>query len=109
MSPHNHLNIARPLAKLLDGYRLDPLLTFIPVVGNWIGLAFGLYIVWIGHQFDLPMSKKVRMMANVLFDFLIGVIPFFGIIGDFFYSSNLKNLEIIEQHLAGVVMGEVLE
>jgi hypothetical protein len=43
--------------------------------------------------------QKARMIGNVGFDWLIGLVPFGGPVLDFFFHSNTRNLRIIRRHL----------
>ena len=78
---------------------LDVILDLIPVGGDVIGAVLGLYMVWEAQNLKMPMSATVRMLGNVGFDFLLGLIPFVGAIPDFFFRSNSRNLRIIRRHL----------
>lgn len=109
-----HLKTARFLADLLDnkfkigGFRfgLDPIIGFIPFVGDLTVLAISFYILWIGRQMKVPEDKFGEMVANVVVDTLMGFVPIVGDIGDFFFKANMKNLEIIKKYGQNVVEGE---
>jgi hypothetical protein len=64
-----------------------------------IAALMGLYMVWEAQNLKMPMSATVRMLGNVGFDFLLGLIPWVGAIPDFFFRSNSRNLKIIKRHL----------
>ena len=106
MKLHHHYKIAQMLAHLLDtqfsvlGFKFgfDPLLDFVPVAGDVFAALLSLYIVYIGHKAGVPRKHKIRMITNVVIDFLLGLIPVVGTIGDFIYKSNTKNLKIIDEH-----------
>ena len=78
---------------------LDVILDLIPVGGDVIAALMGLYMVWEAQNLKMPMSATVRMLGNVGFDFLLGLIPWVGAIPDFFFRSNSRNLKIIKKHL----------
>lgn len=102
-----HLKTARYLVDTLENkfqigkfkFGLDPLLGFFPGGGDILALALSFYLIWIAVMLRLPAEKISLMLGNVMFDFLIGLIPIFGDIADFAYKSNSKNLEIIEDYL----------
>lgn len=113
----NHYYTAKFLARLLDTqfslgkfrFGLDPLLDFIPGLGDVIALLLSLYIVWIAKQYNVPDREIAVMMRNIMFDFILGLIPIVGYIGDFVYKANIKNLAIIEKYLQQPVLeGEVV-
>ena len=78
---------------------LDVILDLIPIGGDFIGAIMGLYMVWEARNLKMPGSAIMRMIGNVGFDWLLGLIPFIGIIPDFFFRSNSRNLRIIRRHL----------
>lgn len=113
---NTHLRFATLIEKLMDEqfqigkfrFGLDPLLGLIPFFGDIITVIFSLYIVWIGMMLKLPKNKIVFMIRNVFLDFLIGLFPAIGDIGDIFYKANKKNLRIIHEHVGIVIPGEII-
>lgn len=47
----------------------------------------------------LPKSLEAQMMANVSFDFGIGLIPFVGDFINVLYKCNSRNFVLLEKHL----------
>lgn len=47
----------------------------------------------------LPTAIKVKMMMNIIFDFVIGLIPFIGDIADAGFRANTRNAILLETHL----------
>ena len=80
-------------------FGLDVILDLIPVGGGFIGAAMGLYMVMEARNLNMPKSAIMRMLGNVGFDWLLGLIPWLGAIPDFFFRSNSRNLRIIRRHL----------
>jgi len=78
---------------------LDVILDVIPVGGDVIAALMGLYMVWEAQNLKMPMSATMRMLGNVGIDFLLGLVPVVGVIPDFFFRSNSRNLRIIKKHL----------
>lgn len=78
---------------------LDALAGLIPVAGDLITAAMGLWIVWEGKNLGMPKWQLWRMAANVGFDTAIGAVPVVGDVFDFAFRSNSKNLAIIKRHL----------
>lgn len=101
----NHLKTAESLVKLLEGqfkvlgfrFGLDPILGLVPGAGDLLGFALGLYLLWIGWQHGISGLHLGRMVLNLLLDLVLGSIPFFGDIFDFFHKANSKNLEILKE------------
>ena len=78
---------------------LDALLGLLPVGGDVIAGAMGLYLVWEARNLGLSKWQQARMIANVGFDTLVGAVPLAGDLFDFLYRSNSRNLKIIRRHL----------
>jgi len=78
---------------------LDALLGLVPVVGDVIAAAIGLYLVWEARNLGLSKWQLWRMAGNVGIDTLVGAVPVAGDLFDFLYRSNSKNLRIIRKHL----------
>ncbi len=115
MNKNSLLNSAIYLANIMDEqfqfgkikFGLDPLLDFIPWLGDVVGLLISLYIIWVGTQLKVPQDKVSQMVGNVVIDFIISLIPGIGIIGDMFYKANVKNVEIIKEFAPNIVEGKV--
>ena len=114
-----HIQTARTVADLLDnqfnflGFRfgLDPIIGLVPVFGDLVSFGLSVYIIWIGYQMSLPSSVIGAMWRNVVFDFILGMIPFIGDVSDFFFKANTKNLALIERYhtSGGVVDAKIVE
>ena len=103
---NKHLKFAVALSELLDNkfkvgrfsFGIDPLIGWIPGLGDVIGASLSFYLVWIGLQMKLPAPKIARMIGNIFIDLVLGLIPIVGDVSDFFYKANLKNLDILKQY-----------
>ena len=78
---------------------LDVILDVVPVVGDVAAAALGAYIIWEAKNLGMSKAQMARMGGNVGIDWLLGLIPVIGIIPDFFFRSNTRNLRIIKRHL----------
>lgn len=78
---------------------LDAMLGVIPVAGDLIAAALGLYLVWEARNLGMSRWQLARMVGNVGFDTLVGAVPVAGDLFDFLYRSNTRNLRIIRKHL----------
>jgi hypothetical protein len=77
----------------------DALLNLIPGVGMLTSKGMSAYLIWEARRLGVPMSTLLRMMGNVGVDFVIGAIPLVGWVGDVFYRSNLRNMNLLRDHL----------
>ncbi|MGJ3649221.1 DUF4112 domain-containing protein [Sphingomonas sp. GlSt437] len=78
---------------------LDVILDFVPIAGDTIAAALGAWMVWEARNIGMSKMQMARMMGNVGFDFLLGLIPWVGAVPDFFFRSNTMNLKMIKRHL----------
>ena len=78
---------------------LDVILDVVPIVGDIAAAALGAYIVWEGRNVGMSKWQLSRMAGNVGVDWLLGLIPWIGVIPDFFFRSNTRNLKMIKRHL----------
>ena len=98
------------LAWLIDGafhlpgtrYRfgLNGLVGLVPVGGDAILGAISLYIIYEAAQLGVPKAKLARMLANVAVEVAGGSVPILGDLFDMALKANLRNLAIIERHIA---------
>lgn len=78
---------------------LDAIIGFVPVAGDAVAGAMGLYLVWEARNIGMPKRTIVRMLANVGIDTTLGAIPIAGDLFDFLFRSNSKNLRLVKRHL----------
>jgi len=102
------LGRVRKLAKFLDsqltlpgGMRIgaDGLIGLIPGVGDLASGSISLWIVHKARQLGVPKKKLALMLGRVGADSVIGAIPLAGDFFDFFYKANLKNTQVLIDHL----------
>jgi hypothetical protein len=79
---------------------LDPIVGFVPVIGDVVGTFVSTFIVLRCGALGLPRIVIARMAINVLLNSLIGVIPIAGDIFSVWFRSNERNLELARVWLA---------
>ena len=79
---------------------LDPLVGLVPGLGDAAGALVAAYIVLEAARADVPGGTLLRMLANVAIDALLGTVPVVGDIFDVAWRANLRNIALIERHLA---------
>ena len=102
----------RKIAKLLDTaigipgtkFRigLDPILGLLPGGGDLIGAGISAYMIYLAASFGLEKEKITKMVKNIALETTVGFIPIFGDIFDAYFKANIRNLDILEEHLAGI-------
>jgi Domain of unknown function (DUF4112) len=78
---------------------LDVILSFIPVGGSAVAAVMGSYLAWEARNLGMPKSAFIRMAGNIGVDALLGAIPVIGVVPDFFFQSNTRNMKIIKKYL----------
>lgn len=78
----------------------DSLLGLVPVVGDVLALAPAVYIVDAARRKGVPHSTLARMGINIGIDTAIGAIPILGDLIDIGWKANLRNVDLLEAHLA---------
>lgn len=101
----------RTVAQLLDdaipipgtNYRigLDPLIGLLPISGDIVTGLIGLYVVAEAALVRAPLALLVRMLVNLALDVVIGAIPVVGDIFDAVWKANVRNVELLEEHVTG--------
>lgn len=97
------------LARMLDsafalpvvGTRIgaDALLNLIPVAGVVVAKGLSAWLVYEAHRLGVPRQLFVRMVGNVALDLAISAVPVAGWIGDVFFRANLRNMNLLRDHL----------
>ncbi len=94
------LERALVISVLKRGIGLDSAIGLVPVAGDIVAGAMGLYLVWEAHNLGLPRRTLARMLLNVGIDTAIGSVPVVGDAFDLFFRSNSRNLKLVKRHLA---------
>tara|TARA_R110001592_G_scaffold65203_2_gene200282 strand:+ start:5270 stop:5761 length:492 start_codon:yes stop_codon:yes gene_type:complete len=86
-----------PFTKIRFG--IDAIIGLIPFVGDSISLIMSLYLLFEASKLGAPFSLKIKMLGNVIFDFVIGLIPIFGDAVDVFFKANNRNMKLLVEHI----------
>ena len=100
----------RSLAKLLDSavripgtsvtLGLDGLIGLIPGIGDLAGAAMSGYIVLAAARLGIPPAVLARMFLNLGVDTLVGSVPLLGDLFDVGFRANIRNVALMDRHLA---------
>ena len=81
-------------------FGLDPIVGLIPGFGDAAGAILAGWILVEGLRLGASRATLLRMAGNVAFDALVGAVPVLGDIFDFVWKANLRNVALLERHLA---------
>ena len=99
----------RRLSRLLDtsiplpfGARIgwDAVLGLITGFGDGAGAVLSSFIVVQAARLGAPGAVLLRMVGNVAVEALVGAVPFLGDVFDAAFKANVRNVRLLEQHLA---------
>ena len=79
-------------------FGLDPIIGLIPVAGDLVSFVISALIIKGLVTSGMPRSLVMKMVVNIVLDFLIGEIPVVGDIWDFFNQANRKNLKLAKEY-----------
>ncbi|MBS7565889.1 DUF4112 domain-containing protein [Mucilaginibacter sp. Bleaf8] len=79
-------------------FGLDPIINFIPVVGDISGFAVAATLIWVMAKQGASRKVVILMALNAGLDALIGGIPIIGQIFDFYFKANERNIRLLKQH-----------
>ncbi|MBS1839208.1 MAG: DUF4112 domain-containing protein [Actinobacteria bacterium] len=79
---------------------IDGFITIIPGIGDAIGVALSMVVVTAGVLAGVSWPTIIRMLWNVAFEGVVGLIPFAGVAFDMAYKANDRNVRLIERDLA---------
>lgn len=78
---------------------IESLIGLIPGIGDLAGAALGSWFIVEAVRLRVPGALLARMIGNVAFDTLLGVVPVVGDVADFVFKSNHRNLRMLDGHL----------
>ena len=78
---------------------LDAILGVVPVAGDLLSAAIGLYLVAQARELGASRWLQARMVGNLLADAAVGVLPVAGDIADVYFKAHLRNLRLLQKEL----------
>ncbi len=78
---------------------LDALLGLVPVVGDLVSGALGLYLVFEARQLGASRWLQARMIGNLLMDAAVGAVPVAGDLFDIYFKAHVRNLKLLQASL----------
>lgn len=78
---------------------LDAVLGVVPVAGDVLSAAIGLYLVAQARELGASRWLQARMVGNLIADAALGVVPIAGDIADVYFRAHLRNLRLLQKEL----------
>lgn len=79
-------------------FGLDPIINFVPFIGDAIGFVISMLLVVIISKNGASSKVIAKMVLNVILDALLGGIPVLGLLFDFVFKANERNIRLLEEH-----------
>lgn len=80
-------------------FGLDVILGLVPGLGDLIAAALSIGIFGLILKEGVPFKTALKMMFNIIIDFVFSSIPIAGTVFDVFHKANMKNLTLLENHI----------
>jgi hypothetical protein len=85
-----------PVLKWRFGF--DAITGLIPAFGDTFTLLLGLFTVAVGIYYKLPWPVVACMVANLLADWLLGLLPVLGDLVDTRFKAHTRNVALLVNH-----------
>jgi hypothetical protein len=108
-APDPKLKQVQKLAYLLDSsiplpggasVGWDAIIGLVPGLGDGAGAVLSTFIVLQAARLGASGTVLLRMVGNVGLEALVGAVPFLGDLFDAAFKANVRNVRLLEQHLA---------
>jgi hypothetical protein len=81
-------------------FGIESLLRLVPGIGDAAASALSCYLLYEAHRLGVPRTLFARMVANVVLEGAVGIVPFAGDAFDVFFRANRRNVALLRQHFA---------
>ena len=103
----SHLRRIEKLAHLFDArfsvpgtqirFGWDGIIGLVPGIGDTLTLLPQLYLLFESWRLKLGTKVILKILLNILIDWLIGMIPVLGDLFDVAFKSNLRNAKLVAE------------
>jgi len=80
---------------------LDPVLGLVPGAGDTIAAVMAAATLTTALRLGVPRIVLARMGLNIAGDYLLGLVPVLGDLGDVAFRANRRNLVLLRRHAVG--------
>ena len=78
---------------------LDALLGIVPVAGDLLSAAIGIYLITQARELGASRWLQGKMLGNLVVDAAAGAVPLAGDVFDIYFRAHRRNLKLLQQHL----------
>ena len=78
---------------------LDALLGIVPVAGDLLSAAIGIYLITQARELGASRWLQGKMISNLVVDAAFGAVPLAGDVFDIYFRAHRRNLKLLQQHL----------
>jgi hypothetical protein len=82
-------------------FGLDGIVGFIPGVGDFLAGAASCVIVLAAYVRGVPLVTLARMVANLVIEVVVGLVPLLGNLFDIGWRANRRNYHLLERSIDG--------
>jgi hypothetical protein len=80
-------------------FGLDPLIGLIPGLGDTASALVSAFSLIYAARCGVPRITLARMSLNILINEIVGIIPGAGDAFSFWFKSNVRNYQLLQEHL----------
>jgi hypothetical protein len=78
---------------------LDALLGIVPVAGDLISAAIGLFMINEARELGASRWLQAKMLRNLVVDAAVGSVPLAGDVFDIYFRAHRRNLKLLQKEL----------
>jgi hypothetical protein len=86
-------------------FGVESMLRLVPGISDAAASALSCYLLFEAHRLGVPRLLFARMVANVLLEGTVGVVPVAGDAFDVFFRADRRNVALLRRHFAGEMCG----
>jgi hypothetical protein len=78
---------------------LDALLGLVPVAGDLMSAAIGVYLITQARELGASRWLQAKMVRNLLVDAAVGAVPVAGDVFDIYFRAHRRNLKLLQDEI----------
>lgn len=80
-------------------FGFDSILGLIPGIGDSVTVLSNVYIIGWARAYGAPVSLILKMIWNMMVDWIVGLVPVIGDIFDIGWKANSRNVSLLKNHI----------